>query len=158
MESNVKGWIGYAVILIIIIGGTASLPHVIKSSSNPIAITGMTGPSNSYFNASSQTLIVNITSSTSTVDANVTFTSSLSSLQMSVVPGTFVFSNSTVVSVAKEYPHNTSINPAAKFIPIHLVLNSAVISNSTFKNTTVEIDLYSSHYGAIGTIMLERRK
>lgn len=154
MESNVKGWIGYAVILIIIIGGTASLPHVIKSSSDPIAITGMTGPSNSYFNASSQTLIVNITSSTTTVDANVTFTSSLSSLQMSVVPGTFVFSNSTVVSVAKEY--NASINFAAKSIPIHLVLNSAVISNSTFKNTTVEIDLYSSHYGAIGTIMLEK--
>ena len=152
MESNVKGWIGYAIIFIIIIGGTASLPHVIKSSSDPIAITGITGPSNSYYNSSSQTLVVNITGSTSTVNAKVSFTSSLSTLTLAVVPGTFQFSNSTIVSVAKAY--NASVNFAAKDIPIDLTLNSAVISNNTFSNTTVELDLYSGHYGAIATIML----
>ncbi len=154
MESNVKGWIGYAVIFIIIIGGTASLPHVIKSSSDPIAITDITGPSNSYYNSSSQTLVVNITGSTTSVHANVTFTSSLTSLTLSVIPGSFQFSNSTIVSVAKSY--NASINFAAKSIPVDLLLNSAVISNSTFKNTTVELDLYSGHYGSIATIMLEK--
>ena len=154
MESNVKGWIGYAIIFIIIIGGTASLPHVIKSSSNPIAITGITGPSNSYYNTSTQTLVVNITGSTTSVNASVNFTSSLTSLTLSVVPGSFQFSNSTIVSVAKSY--NASINFKAKSIPVDLLLNSAVISNSTFTNTTVELDLYSGHYGAIATIMLEK--
>ncbi|WP_393971795.1 hypothetical protein OXIME_000379 [Oxyplasma meridianum] len=154
MESNVKGWIGYAIIFIIIIGGTASLPHVIKSSSNPIAITGITGPSDSYYNSSTQTLVVNITSSTSSVYANVNFSSTITPLTLSIVPGSFQFSNSTIVSVAK--PYNTSINFAAKSIPVHLLLNSAVISNNNFTNTTVELDLYASHYGAIATIMLEK--
>lgn len=154
MESNVKGWIGFAIIFIIIIGGTASLPHVIKSSSDPIAITGITGPSNSYFNVSDQTLVVNITGSTTSVDANVSFSSTVTPLTLLVVPGSFTFANSTTVSIAKNYSAN--INYAAKAIPIDLVLNQAVISNSTFTNTTVTVNLYSGHYGAIAAIMLEK--
>jgi len=156
MESNVKGWIGFAVIFIIIVGGTASLPHVIKSSSDPIAITEITGPSHSYFNVSDQTLVVNISSSTTSVHANVSFTSTVTPLTLTllVVPGSFMFANSTIVSIAKNYSAN--INYAAKVIPVDLVLNQAVISNSTFTNATVTVNLYSGHYGAIATIMLEK--
>ncbi len=74
MASNIKGWIGFLVIAVIIIGGAFGTNHLLPSKASGTTITGITSNAASgFYNASNQSYTVNVSDSTS----NVTFAVSI---------------------------------------------------------------------------------
>ncbi|MCL4438192.1 MAG: hypothetical protein M1616_02350 [Candidatus Thermoplasmatota archaeon] len=71
-DSNLKGWIGFLIVVIIVIGGAFGTSHIIKSASSAVSITsiGSNVTTASDYNATSS--ILNVSVSPSTLDINVT--------------------------------------------------------------------------------------
>ncbi len=88
MASNLKGWIGFLIITIIIIGGAFGTSHVLKTSTSGTSIAGVTATGvNGYYDSSNQTFFANVTQSTTNVtfSINVKLVSSSGALNISTV-------------------------------------------------------------------------
>lgn len=74
MASNLKGWIGFAIIAVIIIGGAFGTSHILKTSSANTTVQGITATGvNGYYQSGNQTFIANVSQSTTNVSFSISF-------------------------------------------------------------------------------------
>ena len=74
MASNLKGWIGFAIIAVIIIGGAFGTSHILKTSSAATTVQGITATGvNGYYQSGNQTFIANVSQSTTNVSFSISF-------------------------------------------------------------------------------------
>ena len=93
MPSNLKGWVAFIIVTIILLGGVFSWNHVFPAKASGITINGISVSSNSTFSgtfdAANATFVTTIDNSSSTAYFTVTLVSSVSSgpLNISIRPG-----------------------------------------------------------------------
>ncbi|MCL4420879.1 MAG: hypothetical protein M1477_04235 [Candidatus Thermoplasmatota archaeon] len=93
MPSNLKGWVAFIIVTIILLGGVFSWNHVFPAKASGITINGISVSSNSTFSgtfdAANATFVATIHNSSSTAYFTVTLVSSVSSgpLNISIRPG-----------------------------------------------------------------------
>jgi hypothetical protein len=121
-ENNIKGWIAFLVIFIIIVGGSFSLNHIIKSPPSAVVIDsiGSNLTSSSDYNSTSSILnlslsspsTVNITVGFSTVTAGSTVNYTIVSPSIGNTTAYDAFYNSTYPGLFSLYSNNfnTSYN------------------------------------------------
>ncbi|MFG1449337.1 MAG: hypothetical protein AAE983_01690 [Thermoplasmataceae archaeon] len=75
-DNNLKGWIGFLIVVIIVIGGAFGTSHLIKSPTSAVSITsiGTNITSASDYNTTSSILNVSISPSTTSINVSVNFT------------------------------------------------------------------------------------
>ena len=93
MPSNLKGWVAFIIVTLILLGGVFSWNHVFPAKASGITINGISVSSNSTFSgtfdAANATFVTTIDNSSSTAYFTVTLVSSVSSgpLNISIRPG-----------------------------------------------------------------------
>ena len=93
MPSNLKGWVAFIIVTIILLGGVFSWNHVFPAKASGITINGISVSSNSTFSgtfdAANATFVTTIDNSSSNAYFTVTLVSSVSSgpLNISIRPG-----------------------------------------------------------------------
>ena len=142
MPSNLKGWIGFLVITIIIIGGAFGTSHILKTSTSGTAISGITASGvNGYYDSANQTYVANVTQSTSNVTFSIsmTLTSASGALNISVVsPAIENLSafNSTFTTLYNKI-YNDSVNQTLKNGgTLNATVNASLAENATILATT----------------------
>ncbi len=129
MPSSLKGWIGFIVVMVILLGGVFSWNHVFPAKASGITVNGISVSSNSSFSgsfdAANATFLVNVDNSSSTAYFTVNVVSSASSgpLNISIRPG-------YVVNISK---FNTTFNSIYKKV------------NATVKNSTLATSLATTY-------------
>ena len=93
MPSNLKGWVAFIIVTLILLGGVFSWNHILPAKASGITINGISVSSNSTFSgtfdAANATFVTTIDNSSSTAYFTVTLVSSVSSgpLNISIRPG-----------------------------------------------------------------------
>lgn len=142
MASNLKGWIGFAVIAVIIIGGAFGTSHILKTSTQGTSISGISASGvNGYYNSGNSTYIANVTQSSSTANFSVSIklTTSSGDLNLSVVsPSIENMSafNATFTSIYNKV-YNQSVNQTLKAGgTLNSTVNATLAENATKTATT----------------------
>ena len=127
-SSNIKGWIGFLVITVVIIGGAFGTSHIISSKASGTAITGITSSGVSgYYNASNQTYTANVTDTTTNVSFSMTITATTPSGGM----------NLTVIAPAVQNlsAYNSTYN--ATYTQVYSELQNQTVKSGTALNSSV---------------------
>lgn len=142
MTSNLKGWIGFAVVTIIILGGAFGTSHILKTSSKGTSINGITATGVSgYYDSSNQTFIANVTQSTASANFtfNIGLTSSTGALNISVVAPSIenlTAFNSTFSAIYNQV-YNQSVNQTLNSGgTLNATVNASLAQNATSLATT----------------------
>ncbi len=141
-SSNIKGWIGFLVLTVLIIGGAFGTSHIISSKASGTAVTGITSSGVSgYYNASNQTYTANVTDSTTNVSFSMTITATTASGGMNltvIAPAVQNLSayNSTY-NVTYTQVYNQLVNQTLKSgITLNSSVNSSIVQNASRLATT----------------------
>lgn len=132
MASNLKGWIGFAIITVIIIGGAFGTSHILPASKAGTSIQGITATGvNGYYQSSNQTFIANVTQSTSNVSFSISF---------ALVPATGAL-NISVVSPSIENFSAYNATFSAFYNKIYNESVNSTVSSGGTLNATVNASL-----------------
>lgn len=151
-SSNIKGWIGFLVITVIIIGGVMTAHQVLPSKVSGTAITGITATGvGGFYNASNQTFTANVSDSTTNVNFTMSITASTVSGPMNltvVAPSVQNASayNSTYHEIYYKL-YNQTVNETVKAgITLNDSVNNSIAQNVsrlastyTYQNITYQV-------------------
>lgn len=142
MASNLKGWVGFAVISIIIIGGAFGTSHILKTTTSGTSISGISATGvNGYYISSNQTYVANVSQSTTTASFTIGISMSIASgaLNISVIPPSlenFTAYNSTFTAIYNKV-YNESVNQTLKSGgSLNATVNASLAANATRLATT----------------------
>lgn len=155
MASNLKGWIGFAIVAILIIGGAFGTSHIIKTSTAGTEITNMTAQGvNGYYLAANQTYVANITQSTSTVNFTVSIKLAAASgpLNISVIAPAIenLSAYNTTFNAIYNKIYNESLNATVNSgVTLNASINASLAANatrlaSTYANQNLTYNLFPS--------------
>lgn len=137
MASNLKGWIGFVVVAIIIIGGAFGTSHIIKTTTNGTQISGMTAEGVAgYYNSTNQTYVANVSQSTTGANFTVSVKLALPAgpLNISVIAPTIQnlsAYNSTFSAIYNKI-YNESVNQTiSSGVKLNASINASLAENAT---------------------------
>ncbi len=134
MASNMKGWIGFLVIAVIIIGGAFGTNHLLPSKSSGTTITGITSNAVSgFYNASNQTFTVNVSDSTSNVNFTVSVVATTSSGAINITVEAPALQNLSAYNSTFNRIYNLTYNETK-----NATLQSGATLNSSVNQSIVE--------------------
>ncbi len=142
MASNLKGWIGFLVITVIIIGGAFGTSHILKTSTAGTSISGITASGvNGYYDSANQTFLANVTQSTSNVTFSISMklTSATGALNISVVSPAIenLSAFNTTFTALYNKIYNDSVNETLKNGgTLNATVNASLAENATRLATT----------------------
>lgn len=152
MASNIKGWIGFLVITVIIIGGVMTAHQVLPSKVTGTAITGISASGvNGFYNSSNQTFTANVSDSTSNVTFTMTISSSAASGSMNltvVAPAVQNISayNSTYHEIYSKLYNQTVNSTVSSGTVLNASVNKSIAENVsrlastyTYQNITYQV-------------------
>ena len=137
MASNIKGWIGFLVITVIIIGGAFGTSHLISTKASGTSITGITSTGASgFYNGANQTYTANVTDSTTNISFSMTIAATTASGGMNltvVAPAIQNISayNSTYTALYNKI-YNESVNQTVKSgVTLNDSINASLAENAS---------------------------
>ena len=135
MASNIKGWIGFLVIAVVIIGGALGTSQLIPSQASGTSIKGITSSGGSgFYNASNQTYTANVSDTTTNLSFNMTIASTTASGAMNltvIAPAVVNLSayNSTYNAIYSKL-YNQTLNQTEKSgTTLNSSVNSSIAAN-----------------------------
>lgn len=137
MASNLKGWIGFAIITVIIIGGAFGTSHILKTSNATTAIQGISASGvNGYYKSGNQTYVANITQSTTTVSFSVSISlvAATGPLNISVVSPSienFTAYNNTFSALYNKIYNESVNNTLSSGGSLNATVNATLAANAT---------------------------
>lgn len=157
MASNLKGWIGFLVITVIIIGGAFGTSHIIKTSTAGTSISGISATGfNGYYDSGNQTFVTNV--SQSSVSANfsvsIKLAASTGGLNISIIAPSIENLSAYNATFATLYNqiYNESVNQTiSSGITLNATINASLAENatrlaSTYTNQNLTYSLFQSIY------------
>ncbi len=155
MASNLKGWIGFAIIAVIIIGGAFGTSHILKTSNAATTVQGITATGiNGYFQGSNQTFIANVTQSTTNVSFSISFALVAASgpLNITVVAPSIVNSsayNATFTAFYNKIYNESVNNTISSGGTLNATVNASLAENATrlaslYANQNLTYSLFQS--------------
>ncbi len=145
MNGNIKGWIGFLVLVIIVIGGAFGTSHVLPSKISALTVTSMSSDVKGDFIQSNSTYYVNLSSPVSSISFNISVKAPVATgaVNATIIPPVLInmteFNstyNSTYAALIKqgENPSNATANATTA-----AYLNSTyVLFNNTYVNTSLK--------------------
>lgn len=137
MASNLKGWIGFLVVTVIIIGGAFGTSHILPSQKTGAQITGISASgANGFYDANNTTYVLNVTSTTVTANFTVGISSTVVSgpLNISVVPPSIENMsayNATFTALYNKI-YNASVNATVNSgVTLNSTINASLAANAT---------------------------
>lgn len=154
MASNLKGWIGFLVITIILIGGAFGASHVLPKQTAGASISGISAVGvNGYYDSPNATYVVNVTDSTVNANFSIGVTSTVASgaLNVSVVPPSIenVSAYNATYSALYNKIYNESVNATVNSgIKLNSSINASLAANAsrlaaTYANQNLTYNLFS---------------
>ncbi len=152
MASNMKGWIGFLVITVIIIGGAFGTSQLIPTQASGTSIKGIASSGGSgFYNASNQTYTANVSDTTTNISFTMTITDTTASGAMNltvIAPNVLNLSayNSTYSAIYDKL-YNQTLNQTEKSgITLNSSVNSSIAQNVsrqaesyTYQNITYQM-------------------
>ena len=143
-DNNIKGWIGFLVIIIVITGGVFGISHIIKSPASSVTISSVSSnlTTSSDYNATSSILNYSVSPSSLAINVTVDFTTTTAgaTVNYTVVSPSITnvtkynnyYNNITYPKLFKEYSQNfnSSYNKTYNGTPSYN-LTAAYIGNLT---------------------------
>lgn len=135
MASNIKGWIGFLIITVVIIGGAFGTSHIMPTKATGTSIAGITSSGVSgFYNASNQTYTANISDSTTDVTFTMTIAATTPSGGMNltvIAPAVInVSAYNSTYNVIYSNLYNQTVNQTEKSgITLNSSVNSSIAQN-----------------------------
>lgn len=142
MASNLKGWIGFLIVTVIIIGGAFGTSHIIKTSSQGTSIGGITATGVSgYYDSSNQTYVANVTQSSTSASFSISvkLTSASGALNLTVVApsiANLTAYNATFTSIYNKIYNESVNNTLSSGGSLNASVNASLAENATRLATT----------------------
>ncbi|MCL4444073.1 MAG: hypothetical protein M1464_00270 [Candidatus Thermoplasmatota archaeon] len=145
MNGNVKGWIGFLVLVIIVIGGAFGTSHILPSKASALSVTSISSNVKGDFIASNSTYYVNLSNPVSSLSFNISVKAPVATgvVNATIIPPVLLnitqFNstyNSTYAALIKqgESPSNATAN-ATTFAYQD---STYVLFNNTYVNTSLK--------------------
>ncbi|MCL5782967.1 MAG: hypothetical protein M1476_03545 [Candidatus Thermoplasmatota archaeon] len=156
MNSNTKGWIGFAIVAVLIIGGAFGTSHILPTSTTGISISNIASSNGGNYVANNQTYVVNVSDSSSGDNFTVSMTSTVASGSLNVSIISQALLNSTLFNLTYNTMYNKlynqSVNSTEKAgITLNNSVNQSIKQNASanatvyaYQNAT--INLFSPIY------------
>ncbi|MFG1545257.1 MAG: hypothetical protein AAE976_02005 [Thermoplasmataceae archaeon] len=145
MNGNVKGWIGFLVLVIIVIGGAFGTSHILPSKISALSVTSVSSNVKGDFIASNATYYVNLSSPVTSLSFNITVKAPVATgaVNATIIPPVLLnitqFNstyNSTYAALIKqgESPSNATANATT----VAYQDSTYVLFNNTYVNTSLK--------------------
>lgn len=157
MASNLKGWIGFVVVAIIITGGAFGTSHILKTSTTGTEISGMSAHGIAgYYNSTNQTYVANV--SQNAISANFTvsikLTQASGGLNISVIAPSILNQSAYNATFSSFYNkiYNESVNQTVSSgVKLNASINASLAENATrlasiYANQNLTYELFPSEF------------
>ena len=145
MNGNVKGWIGFLVLVIIVIGGAFGTSHILPSKISALSVTSVSSNVKGDFIASNATYYVNLSGPVTSLSFNITVKAPVATgaVNATIIPPVLLnitqFNstyNSTYAALIKqgESPSNATANATT----VAYQDSTYVLFNNTYVNTSLK--------------------
>lgn len=146
MASNVKGWIGFLILVIIVIGGAFGTSHILPSKASALTIKDMTSSVSGNFVASNSTYYVNLSSPATSITFNVTVSAPVVSGNVSAVVIPPALFNQTLFNITENATYSKLIAPPYNMSSSNATINASTVAYEAstynlFNETTVNTTL-----------------
>ncbi len=146
MASNVKGWIGFLVLVIIVIGGAFGTSHILPSKASALTIKDMTSSVSGQYVATNSTYYINLTSPASSITFNVTVSAPIASGNLTAVVIPPAILNQTLYNLTENATYSKLIAPPYNMTAANATLNASTVAYEAstfnlFNETTVNTTL-----------------
>lgn len=135
MASNVKGWIGFLILVIIVIGGAFGTSHILPTKASALTVKDMTSSLSGTFDSANSTYYLNLTSPVSSITFNVTVTAPVVSGNISAVVIPPALLNLTQFNVTENKTYQMLIASPYNMSSANATLEASTIAyqNSTYQ-------------------------
>ena len=145
MNGNAKGWIGFLVLVIIVIGGAFGTSHILPSKISALSVTSVSSNVKGDFIASNATYYVNLSGPVTSLSFNITVKAPVATgaVNATIIPPVLLnitqFNstyNSTYAALIKqgESPSNATANATT----VAYQDSTYVLFNNTYVNTSLK--------------------
>ncbi|MEM0157869.1 MAG: hypothetical protein QXN26_07430 [Thermoplasmataceae archaeon] len=145
MNGNIKGWIGFLVLVIIVIGGAFGTSHILPSKISALTVTSMSSNVKGDFIASNSTYYVNLSSPVSALSFNISIKAPVATgvVNATIIPPVLLnmtqFNttyNSTYAALIKQ--GETPSNATANATTVAYMNSTYALFNNTYVNTSLK--------------------
>ncbi len=146
MASNVKGWIGFLVLVIIVIGGAFGTSHILPSKVSALTIKDMNSSIPGHYASSNSTYYLNLTSVPGSITFNVTVSAPVTSGNVTAVVIPPAILNQTLYNITENATYSKLIAAPYNMTPANATLNASTVAYEAstfnlFNETTVNTTL-----------------
>ncbi len=153
MNSNIKGWIGFAIVAFLIIGGAFGTSHILPTTASGISVSNITSSNGGNYVANNQTYVVNVSDTSTSENFTVSMTSTVASgsLNVSIIPPTLL--NSTLFNLTYNTMYNKLYNQSVnKTEKAGITLNNSV-NQSIKQNASANATVYAYQNASINLFL-----
>lgn len=157
MASNLKGWIGFLVVTIIIIGGAFGTSHILKTQTSGSSISSISAQNfNGYYDAANQTFVSNVTATSVSANFTITIASTSASggMNISVIAPSIenLSAYNATYAVLYNKIYNDSVNRTINSgVTLNASINASLAANAsklaaTYANQNLTYSLFPSFF------------